>query len=281
MVWRCFPRSTTDRLLFRGTVQQILLPRHAHLLRTAVWPLRALTPVRNFHATDFFSATHRTTVGRPHHRRDWQSPGPLRRLRQKFDAIPPNYLIFCILGINGVVFAAWTYIQMFQVRAPPPAKSSRPELTLTLAHVHMCTQNVGYNKLPPSVQWLARCLQNNFINSYENLRKGRLCVWLPRLLVPRPSAEPFFFFSHWQIIISWTLVTSTFSHAQPGHALFNGLTFWFLAPTALAVLGNAQFLALYLGSASPPSLSSPPPHLFTSIPHNRWRICEHRVASME
>jgi rhomboid-like protein len=50
---------------------------------------------------------------------------------------------------------------------------------------------------------------------------------------------------------SWTLVTSTFSHAQPGHALLNGLTFWFLAPTALAVLGNAQFLVLYLGSARP------------------------------
>lgn len=51
---------------------------------------------------------------------------------------------------------------------------------------------------------------------------------------------------------SWTLITSTFSHAQPGHALFNGLTFWFLAPTALAVLGNTQFLLLYLGSASFP-----------------------------
>jgi rhomboid-like protein len=48
---------------------------------------------------------------------------------------------------------------------------------------------------------------------------------------------------------SWTLVTSSFSHAEPGHALLNGLTFWFLAPTALAVLGNAQFLVLYLGSA--------------------------------
>ena len=53
-----------------------------------------------------------------------------------------------------------------------------------------------------------------------------------------------------QPLSSWTLITSTFSHAQPGHALFNGLTFWFLAPTALAVLGNAQFLALYLGSTS-------------------------------
>jgi rhomboid-like protein len=54
------------------------------------------------------------------------------------------------------------------------------------------------------------------------------------------------------LVSSWTLVTSSFSHADPGHALFNGLTFWFLAPTALSVLGNAQFLVLYLGSASTP-----------------------------
>ena len=52
------------------------------------------------------------------------------------------------------------------------------------------------------------------------------------------------------LVSSWTLVTSSFSHADTSHALFNGLTFWFLAPTALAVLGNAQFLVLYLGSAS-------------------------------
>jgi rhomboid-like protein len=50
-------------------------------------------------------------------------------------------------------------------------------------------------------------------------------------------------------VSSWTLVTSSFSHADPGHALLNGLTFWFLAPVALRVLGNAQFLVLYLGSA--------------------------------
>lgn len=53
------------------------------------------------------------------------------------------------------------------------------------------------------------------------------------------------------LVSSWTLVTSSFSHAEPGHAFFNGLTFWFLAPTALSVLGNAQFLVLYLGSTSP------------------------------
>ncbi|KAH9978049.1 hypothetical protein BGW80DRAFT_1166250 [Lactifluus volemus] len=122
----------------------------------------------------------------------WQSPsGPFQRLRQKLDGIPPNYLLYSILGLNGIVFAAWSY-------------------------------NMAYTKR------LTYWLQDNFINSRENLRQGRF----------------------------WTLVTSTFSHAQPGHALFNGLTFWFLAPTALMVLGNVQFLALYLGSGAFASIVS-------------------------
>jgi len=41
----------------------------------------------------------------------------LERLGRRFNAIPANYIIFGVLGINGVVFAAWSYVQMFQVRA--------------------------------------------------------------------------------------------------------------------------------------------------------------------
>jgi len=130
----------------------------------------------------------------------WQPVGPFQRFRRRFDNIPPDYFLFGILGINGAVFAAWSYVQMFQ--------------------------NTSYG--PPSAKWLGRWLQDNFINSYENLRNGRF----------------------------WTLVTSTFSHAQPGHAFFNGLTFWFLAPTALTVLGNTQFLVLYVGSGAFASLIS-------------------------
>jgi membrane associated rhomboid family serine protease len=88
----------------------------------------------------------------------------------------------------------------------------------------------------------------------------------------RPSGSLFF------LSFSWTLITSTFSHAQPGHAFLNGLTFWFLAPTALLVLGNAQFLALYLGSASPvfSSFSSP----LKNLPLRR-RVRERRIAGVE
>ena len=63
-------------------------------------------------------------------------------------------------------------------------------------------------------------------------------------MLSRASACPIYVY-----VSSWTLITSSFSHAEPGHALLNGLTFWFLAPVALSVLGNAQFLVLYLGSA--------------------------------
>ena len=65
-------------------------------------------PVHKFHATSFPSATHRTTT---HIRRNWRQPG-------WFDYIPRNYIIFGILGINGVVFATWSYVQMYRVRLP-------------------------------------------------------------------------------------------------------------------------------------------------------------------
>ncbi|KAF8271790.1 hypothetical protein EI94DRAFT_1720027 [Lactarius quietus] len=125
--------------------------------------------------------------------------GPFQRFRRRFDNIPSDYLIFGILGVNGAVFAAWSYVQMFQ--------------------------DSPYR--PPNTKWLARWLQDNFINSYRNL-----------MMVDCTPTH------------SWTLVTSSFSHAQFGHALFNGLTFWFLAPTALMILTNTQFLMLYVGSGA-------------------------------
>ncbi|KAN0127052.1 hypothetical protein V8E52_000692 [Russula decolorans] len=170
-------------------------------------PRSRASPVHKFHATSFPSATHRTTT---HIRRDWRPPG-------WFNSIPRHYIIFGILGINGAVFAAWSYVRMFYGTA------SR------------------YGVPPPDVKWLARWLQHNFLNSYENLRSGRF----------------------------WTLVTCTFSHADLGHAFLNGITFWFLAPTALAVLGNTQFLVLYLGGG-----------VFASLTSLVWNHKEHNYHSL-
>lgn len=88
------------------------------------------TSVYKFRATDFFSATHRTVS-----RRDWQPPGPWQRLSRRFNKIPANYILFGVLGINGVVFAAWSYVQIFQVRLslprPFPESREHPRLSVT------------------------------------------------------------------------------------------------------------------------------------------------------
>ncbi|CDO74035.1 hypothetical protein BN946_scf185043.g85 [Trametes cinnabarina] len=70
-------------------------------------------------------------------------------------------------------------------------------------------------------------MRNNFISSSDNLKAGR---W-------------------------WTLVTSCFSHEDSMHILFNGFTFYFMAPAVLSILGNVGFLGLYLGSGIVSSLA--------------------------
>ena len=73
------------------------------------------SPVHKFHSNSFLSATHR---GAPHAHRDWRPPGPFQRFSRRFNRIPSSYIIFGILGINGVVFAAWSYVRLFQVTSP-------------------------------------------------------------------------------------------------------------------------------------------------------------------
>ena len=220
-------RSSSTRISLR-----YVLHNSSFLLRSS----RA-SPVHKFHATSFPSATHRTNT---RDSRDWRPPGRFRRFIRRLNFIPQSFIIFGILGINGVVFAAWSYVQMFHVRLP--------FVPTTRSQTHSVQGVASRNGIPPpDVKWLVRWLQNNFLNTYENLRRGRLYVQSSHATVQysRHSSLRVFII----IFPSWTLVTSTFSHADPGHAFVNGLTFWFLAPTALAVLGNAQFLVLYLGSA--------------------------------
>lgn len=60
-------------------------------------------------------------------------------------------------------------------------------------------------------------LRNNFLVNWENITSGRV----------------------------WTLITSCFSHQDIEHILFNGLSFYFMAPGVMQVLGNSRFLGLY------------------------------------
>ncbi|RPD61898.1 hypothetical protein L226DRAFT_613256 [Lentinus tigrinus ALCF2SS1-7] len=52
----------------------------------------------------------------------------------------------------------------------------------------------------------------------------------------------------------YTLLTSCFSHEDSMHLLFNGFTFYFMAPHVLGILGNVSFLGLYLGGGIVSSL---------------------------
>lgn len=67
--------------------------------------------------------------------------------------------------------------------------------------------------------------------------------------------------------IRWTVVTSCFSHESSMHILFNGFTYYFMAPLVLSILGNVGFLGLYLGGMPPPFWS----HCADAHPSDRCR----------
>lgn len=147
--------SSSTRICLRHA-----LHNNSLLLRSRV------SPVHKFHTTSFPSATH------THIRRDWRPPGRFQRYIRRFNSIPRYYIIFGILGINGVVFAAWTYVQMFHVRLTP----SSLQFHRVFATHSVQRSASGFGVPPPDVKWLVRWLQDNFVNSYENLRRGRLYV---------------------------------------------------------------------------------------------------------
>ena len=125
LVQRLMHMSTLWRTLLRSTDSSHSIYNNAWILKrhtlhtSSVSRLRAF-PCQKFHATDFFSAYRDALRRAP--RRHWQPVGPFQRFRRRFDNIPSDYLLFGILGINGAVFAAWSYVQMYQVRPPSPLR---------------------------------------------------------------------------------------------------------------------------------------------------------------
>ncbi|MFI4867785.1 MAG: rhomboid family intramembrane serine protease [Steroidobacterales bacterium] len=69
-----------------------------------------------------------------------------------------------------------------------------------------------------------------------------LGLWVAPWVVERNLLRPFWFLPRRQY---WTAVTSGFIHADLGHLLFNGLTYWFFAFPLERVIGTARFAALY------------------------------------
>ncbi|KAJ7699875.1 hypothetical protein B0H17DRAFT_1252938 [Mycena rosella] len=91
---------------------------------------------------------------------------------------------------------------------------------------------------------LYRWFQKNFTSSWNNISAGRI----------------------------WTPVTSAFAHADFSHILFNGFTFYFMAPLTLSILGSRQFLFLYLGGICSIHLSGGASAALGSVAYtNIWR----------
>ncbi|VDC06892.1 unnamed protein product [Peniophora sp. CBMAI 1063] len=63
-----------------------------------------------------------------------------------------------------------------------------------------------------------RFMLSNFALSWPNLQAGRL----------------------------WVMITAAFSHIEIWHLAMNGFVFWSLTPLVIRILGNAQFLGLYV-----------------------------------
>ena len=80
-------------------------------------------------------------------------------------------------------------------------------------------------------KWM-RFMLKNFTASYYNLSNGRL----------------------------WTLITSSFLNTRLDSLIFNMLTFYFLAPNVIAMIGARSFMALYCTggiAATASTLSNP------------------------
>ncbi|KAF8528883.1 rhomboid-domain-containing protein [Hysterangium stoloniferum] len=86
--------------------------------------------------------------------------------------------------------------------------------------------NVGFNAARGGDPTLLVSLNKNFTLSWTNWKEGRI----------------------------WSVLTSCFSHEGHRHIFMNALTFYFMAPPVLQILGNASFLALYIGGGVASSL---------------------------
>ncbi|KAF8211332.1 hypothetical protein K438DRAFT_1807129 [Mycena galopus ATCC 62051] len=85
-------------------------------------------------------------------------------------------------------------------------------------------QKITVERDPRMYRWMT----NHFTCSWRNLKQGRI----------------------------WTLFTSAFAHEGFAHILFNGFTFYFMAPLTLSILGSRQFIFLYLGGGAIAELGS-------------------------
>jgi len=212
---------------------------------TATLFQRAFRPsLRPFSCRTFFANNSITTRSNPlpHRFFSTSSPSQLRyhlsragRRSQNIgflDRIPQNSIFYGIIGLNGLVFVMW-YMST--------AKYVCASCGWLTCGEDRCTQ---YNKLetrrrPVRVRLDAQEL-------YSKLAEfdfgQNVCSFLPsQVLINSLSLLDLLH------CYRWTTLTCCFSHQNLPHILMNGFTFYFMAQPVQQILGNKQFLLLYLG----------------------------------
>ncbi|KAG1753828.1 uncharacterized protein EDB91DRAFT_1234210 [Suillus paluster] len=124
----------------------------------------------------------------------------------------------------------------------------------------------GYRRPPRRPNWLDSINGNVIFVAIIAINAGVFLLWQGAKSTYQTTRDPTLliflrnnFLVNWNNITSgrvWTLITSCFSHQDIEHALFNGLSFYFMAPGVMQVLGNSRFLGLYFLGGIASSLTS-------------------------
>lgn len=124
----------------------------------------------------------------------------------------------------------------------------------------------GWGRPPPRRDWLDSLDSNVIFYGIIAINVGVYLVWQSAISSYRVMGDPtllMFLRNNFLVDIRnisagriWTLLTACFSHKDTSHALFNGLTFYFMAPAVMRLLGNKRFLMLYFLGGISSSLAS-------------------------
>lgn len=124
----------------------------------------------------------------------------------------------------------------------------------------------GWGRPPPRRDWWDSLDSNVIFYGIIAINAGVYLAWQSAISTYRVTGDPTLFkFLRDNFLVDlrnisagrfWTLLTACFSHKDTSHALFNGLTFYFMAPAVMRLLGNKRFLALYFLGGISSSLAS-------------------------
>lgn len=152
-----------------------------------------------------------------------------QRLKQQINSINPQFVLWGILGLNGAVFATW-YV------ATANAVCVLISISMRMLQSDHCRE------------WVTRNYTYGFMRTSSPVGVTSSKADSKYLSSSLGKFEFYVVYPIRTIFHSWTVLTCTISHQEMMHMLFNCLTFYWMAPPVLALLGNARFIALYFGS---------------------------------